>query len=1258
MQADAAGMPRPTETETIRAIELVTDAVEKLTEESDKAIQAMAVEVITMQKAITVEETADLLASVDYHKRKMEEAIDRANEYMASGEKLKAAQEEQEADIHKAAMQTVQQAARDVGRRQFAYMGHVLQVLVDRDGAAYIEQQLLRANMGQREYDENGNDVIAAYAKEMADKIERAKRNQAQRGKQIDADESLSAANEKIKQLEEELKRDRTRSRTARGSRNRVVTKEAKDAAVQRIRDNLKKIGTTAYSVPVKPILEMLPDAAIVAGYVMESGARKLADFSKAMISEVGDWVTPHLDDLYRTARAEYAAERQEVLRERLSDAEDLQGQHWSVAALAKEILAETRNSDGSFISREELLDRLHEELKEINPDITRRETMDLFSGYGKFSKLSQDELEVAYRDRKGEARELGKIDDMQQKHPPRATGREMHTPSDEERQLHRDVRELKKKGEREGWYYTGDGAARLKGTKEAIKTRLKHEIQDLDAQIEARTKTVRNRSEPLTDAEIEALRAQRNQRKERLDAIVQAAKDADTAQWESEGGTFVDPALENYLKVLDRQIASLRKQLGTKSVFPKPKPSGFTGQSVDVRKLQIEALQAEKRLLRTMLNPNYEMNQKLLNAERAAEREVAKLEKERAEGFKMKQQPEPLPASDKLIEARKKLAILRQERMKELEDQYALRAAIAHSNRVAADLADRISRGDFAARKRKPARVWDDQAWKEAKSAELKLRQEFAEKLAQYEYENMTTGQRTMFYTKRGLILHKALLTSIVDQAAIGLQGGLSMFTNTVTWVKALVPTAISAKGEKQRQLLDAERESHPDYERYKRYNLALREKGKSNDMASTEFYGNDNWVEELPGIAVGERTFSTMMNELRFNLMRVFEWAYTKDGRALTEEQGKALARIANAFTLAYKPGSQKVRDVMNGAGYVFWAPSMYVSAIQLLLGAPVFANPGADSRVRWIAAKQYIKAIVGMTVATKVLQMMLGDDDDKDKALPIDADYWKVKSGNIRMDMTSGMGQKLALAARLLNSLYEGRIGEPYWDKEGQEPTSREIFGDFASFKLNPSLNMGLDFFSKKDVIGRPTSVANIALSNITPLSVQTVLESIEEAGPVEGLAWSVPGVTGRNLSIYDRTAPKSEATFLATVKSLLRQMRDQSPPGLEKDNLDNWLNEKVKWDTDLSNASKYLNDEQMKQAIDRRNQRKESLAIEATIDAQTDNSKQSRDKNANVLLENFTHEEAKQLIRDHYRRHKIDGGDKGKRFGRLKKLYGIK
>ena len=471
------------------------------------------------------------------------------------------------------------------------------------------------------------------------------------------------------------------------------------------------------------------------------------------------------------------------------------------------------------------------------------------------------------------------------------------------------------------------------------------------------------------------------------------------------------------------------------------------------------------------------------------------------------------------------------------------MRAAIAQSKRNAANLADRISRGDFAPRTRKPARTWDDSAWKEAKAEELALRNEFAEKLAEYEWKNMTQWETTKFYAGRARTLWKAIMTSL-DQTALGLQGGIVMFTNPVVWSKALIPTgkAVSAR---QRELMDAERESHPDYERYKNYNLAIWEHGAGKDRASLEFYGNDAWIDKIPGVAVSERTFSTFINELRFNLMRVMEWSYTKDGRAMTEQQGKALARVVNAFTLAYKPTDPKIRMTMDVAGEVFWAPSMYVARAQLAVGSPVLWNPGADSRVRMMAAKQYVKAIVGMAAATAVLRLLLGDDDDE--VTPVDVDYYKVKSGNIRMDMTSGMGQMATFGMRMLNTVAKARLGVSGWEGRGRTHGARELVGSFASFKVNPWIGAGLDFFSEKDVVGRPTSIANILLSSITPLSVQTVVEAVEEEGVVKGAAWSVPGVTGRNLSIYDRSAPKSEETFLAITKRLVRQIMNQKTPG---------------------------------------------------------------------------------------------------------------
>ena len=459
-----------------------------------------------------------------------------------------------------------------------------------------------------------------------------------------------------------------------------------------------------------------------------------------------------------------------------------------------------------------------------------------------------------------------------------------------------------------------------------------------------------------------------------------------------------------------------------------------------------------------------------------------------------------------------------------------------------------------------------------------------------------MTGWETTGFYTRRVMVVWKAIMTGL-DHTALGLQGGITFATNPVVWSKALVPTAKAAASAKTRAMLDAEREAHPSYERYKGYGLALMEHGRSRDPASTEFYGSDTLIDRIPGVAISERSFSTFLNELRFNLMQVMEWAYTKDGRQLAQQQGEALARVVNAFTFAYKPKSHQLQAALKISGEVFWAPSMYVARVQLVAGAPVLFNPGADSRVRMMAAKQYIKAFVGIAAITAVLRMLLGDDDDE--VTPIDADYYKVKSGDKRMDWTSGLGQMLVFMARGLNSAVKARFGKPIWKSKGRERGTREIFGSFASFKTNPWVSAIFDLTSKTDVIGRPTSLSNTLLSNTTPLSVQTLIESVEEAGVGEGLLWTVPGVTGRNLTIYDRTAPKATETFQATLMRLMRDMAGKSVSGLEEEEMKKWL-PKVTWDYDLSKAEKYLSDEQMELAKLHQEEKRRKLSYDALFE----------------------------------------------------------
>src|SRR6266436_145514 len=91
----------------------------------------------------------------------------------------------------------------------------------------------------------------------------------------------------------------------------------------------------------------------------------------------------------------------------------------------------------------------------------------------------------------------------MQAKQPPKKTGIERRTPSDEERALIRQVNELKKKS---GFNVT-DPEKQLKSAMDTVKTRLNNRIRDLKTAIAAGER-LPDKSPVHSDPQIELLKA------------------------------------------------------------------------------------------------------------------------------------------------------------------------------------------------------------------------------------------------------------------------------------------------------------------------------------------------------------------------------------------------------------------------------------------------------------------------------------------------------------------------------------------------------------------------------------------------------------------------------------------------------------------------------------------------------------------------------------------------------------------------------
>jgi uncharacterized protein YbaA (DUF1428 family) len=58
---------------------------------------------------------------------------------------------------------------------------------------------------------------------------------------------------------------------------------------------------------------------------------------------------------------------------------------------------------ESGITEREAVVDAVHSELKDMVPDITRRQTMDAISGYGRYRELTKDEISVRIRDINGQ---------------------------------------------------------------------------------------------------------------------------------------------------------------------------------------------------------------------------------------------------------------------------------------------------------------------------------------------------------------------------------------------------------------------------------------------------------------------------------------------------------------------------------------------------------------------------------------------------------------------------------------------------------------------------------------------------------------------------------------------------------------------------------------------------------------------------------------------------------------------------------------
>ena len=411
-------------------------------------------------------------------------------------------------------------------------------------------------------------------------------------------------------------------------------------------RERIRKRGHTAFA-GIDPVA--FADVIIIGAEYVAKGTSEFVAWSKAMVAEFGAKITPHLQAIH---------DKSVETAESYSKQVDLGGVKEKMAARSKEgddltsMRAQVRQLSEFFVSQgadsvSALTDEVHDFLRDIMPDVTRRQVMDAISGYGDFTPLSKAEIKVKLRDLRGQMQQLAKLADMiGERKAPSKTGQEQRTPTARERELTKQVNEVKKRLN----IQTVDPEHQLQSALDGIKTRLRNQIEDLQRQIDTRAMTVKRPGRPQKDAEILALEAERDKLREQYDDIFSDARE--------------DQRTDRAVAAITKSIAEYERRISEKDLSPRAAANPVRANAeLEAARNWREVLREELALMRQAQNPKKTPEEiALQTAKTRMANEIARLQERNAAGDFTKKPRKETVLDDAGATLKAKLEMLRKE--------------------------------------------------------------------------------------------------------------------------------------------------------------------------------------------------------------------------------------------------------------------------------------------------------------------------------------------------------------------------------------------------------------------------------------------------------------------------------------------------------------------------------------------------------------------------------------------------------------------
>ena len=846
---------------------------------------------------------------------------------------------------------------------------------------------------------------------------------------------------------------------------------------------------------------------------------------------------------------------------------------------------------------RENVIEAVHEELLDMGLDLSRSETMQAMSGYGEFRELAKDEVSVKVRGVKGEIQQLLKLEDMQAGQAPQKTGIERRKPTEEERRLTKKVNEEKKRG----GYVVTDPARQLKSALNTAKTALRNRIADLEQEIAAREKIVKERTSLKADAELTALRGRR-------DTLLKEHKKI----FPPKKSPFNDAhRLKMAERALERQIADLQSDLEAGRLGPKEKGAPLTSPELEANRQKLAELKEIREQAREA-SPEYQAQEAAKQTARykkSLERRLAFWEQrlDEAKQGKMPAKRQRKTPTDKAILDK----MLEVEGMKQ-----QAQAEIEKVRRSNLNLGQKIHEGLLEVTSLLPRTLM----------AGLEL--------------SMVLRQG-VFYTFGHPV--KAFANLVQSTQAVFIE------RMALAQTENLAARANATNGDYSTGKVQFTQESGPLNAMEEMYQSAIvrwLEKTEGVLWFPLRFGAKAYMMTER-----GFRTFSNTMKADLFDLLKSDTTAIREffgQKKPWTKADAKEVGRSSNIFS----GRGTGLKGSHGWASWLFFARRWAWSRIQaefivpFQMVTPKFIGQwNADPAMRVAHAKLYAQALTGMAAymaARYWLYFLLADDDDDKPAIewdPRSSDFLKQKVGETRIDTLGGMQQPFVLAARVLSGTTKtakGEIRSLYGEdvKWGQSDAADAII-QYGRGKLGPGPSGILDWFAGKNLVGQPKTTVDVIADRLTPMTYRDIWEAEKELNLKQGTVAAIEAFFGASVSTY---GPRS--TY-----------RDATPE--KREELFEKFIDNMEWDSGPPAYAKMLSAEQMEQ-VDKQLEKKKQSAVYEGLNPKPERSYHDTDESYQKKLDRrkkarerlremikalgLTHDKAQQLLIDSYR--KID------------------